>query len=454
MQRQALIHDEADCTNLWNYDCGWSYTSGTHFWTYQRSQDAASGRPAISAAVITQLDAADIAPDCRDDIKHVQVGLRAVAAKFIQLHSNHELAVNSSRILLVHEHEDTSSNNLWHRLVTMHAGWFALHAARWRLGTMMTRGVDGVDLLLHGPSLVGNVTSADWLGQMGWEAVVRSALGIEPTTEVGMLSMRPQGKTLNRYRVVVAAPLDGLMWDLAWDSTLSCYGAHPTYPRFASELRRGLGLAPFGMPQPTKAKDRPTICWISRSGALSTDPTRRANEDLIAGWVTSICVGRRESLLYKRLSFTQQIPLRVQATEVSTCDVLAGVHGSGFPNLIFQEPRSAVLEFLLTSRRRPYYYRNLAHFVGQIYMSRQVCNVDAPSCVGLTDAGAIRFKEGPFREALSLAVGAVANKGAWHRDERVLPCIELESSSPLPPSSSGARARDEEPQEPPRGKSY
>jgi hypothetical protein len=148
--------------------------------------------------------------------------------------------------------------------------------------------------------------------------------------------------------LVIVPPLDGLMWDLAWDFDFQCDDSD-MFKAFAS-----LFVDKKSKLVPTE----PMGCWISRK---ESGVRKVANLDALLDMMREI-FPRVESLL-----FTADQTIDQTVDMLRECRVLFGVHGAGHTNAIFARPGVGVVEAI--GNARPAYYRNINMLLGQNYQS-------------------------------------------------------------------------------------
>jgi len=224
------------------------------------------------------------------------------------------------------------------------------------------------------------------------------------------------------YELVSVMPSNGLLWQVAYDRSLSCAGVQPAlFQAFVSTLRRGLlgydTWPPVGVDVPARA------CIINRN-----DSRAIRNAHVIDAELRRLCIGaQRRRVMTTHLELTASQTLREQALMLEPCDLLIGAHGAGLTNALFMRPGSALVEFSSTANKN---YRTLAHLLGHSYFARRVA-CEAPwACVGQAtvisphdarpqSAAGFVLEAAAVREVLSAALAAAAQSGGRDETEMV-----------------------------------
>ncbi|KAL7451767.1 hypothetical protein ACHAWC_003565 [Mediolabrus comicus] len=209
--------------------------------------------------------------------------------------------------------------NLWHRQTQLYQTWVAVQIAQ-RKYNLMT------DRIIYVHDCSKGELSSEW-------------------RNVGELSCN---KTLiNEADVTITPPSDGLMWHLAWDFSLQCFGSEmfSAYASIYTDRQSKL--------DPTEAMG----CWINRQ----TGARRVANLDDVLSTMREV-FPRVEVI-----TFTPNKTGNETAEMIQECRVLFGVHGAGHTNAIYARPGVAVIEAIGTIK--PAYYRNINMLLDQHYQS-------------------------------------------------------------------------------------
>ena len=209
--------------------------------------------------------------------------------------------------------------NLWHRQTQLYGTWVAVQIAQ-RKYNLMT------DRIIYVHDCSKGKLSSEW-------------------RNVGELSCN---KTLiDQADVTITPPYDGLMWHLAWDFSLQCFGSEmfSAYASIYTDRQSKL--------DPTEAMG----CWIDRQ----TGARKVANLDDVLSTMREV-FPRVEVI-----TFTADKTGNETAEMIKECRVLFGVHGAGHTNAIYARPGVAVIEAIGTIK--PAYYRNINMLLDQHYQS-------------------------------------------------------------------------------------
>ena len=215
-------------------------------------------------------------------------------------------------------------DNLWHRHAAMYGAWVG--------------------------SLVANQVAQQHFGMFTDQTVYVHDCTNEPYPiewqSLGELSCNTS--LIDEANVVVLPPLEGLMWDLAWDFHFECENSDmfKTYAGLYSD--RTIEL------EPTEA----TGCWISRKGASVR--TVKNLDDIL----------KLMREIFPRalvIEFAPDKTTRETAYMIRECRVLFGVHGAGHTNALYARPGVSVVEII--GKDRPAYFRNLNMLLGHHYQS-------------------------------------------------------------------------------------
>ena len=245
-----------------------------------------------------------------------------------------------------------------------------------------------------------------------------------PYPRSGAISHAPLRREVDLcdYELVSVMPSNGLLWQVAYDRSLSCAGVQPAlFQAFVSTLRRGLlgydTWPPVGVDAPARA------CIINRN-----DSRAIRNAHVIDAELRRLCIGaQRRRVMTTHLELTASQTLREQALMLEPCDLLIGAHGAGLTNALFMRPGSALVEFSSTANKN---YRTLAHLLGHSYFARRVA-CEAPwACVGQAtvisphdarpqSAAGFVLEAAAVREVLSAALAAAAQSGGRDETEMV-----------------------------------
>lgn len=153
---------------------------------------------------------------------------------------------------------------------------------------------------------------------------------------------------INQADVVLIPPIDGLMWDLAWDLGFTCYDSEMFKAYSALFVDRTSKL------EPTEALG----CWISRQGY----PERvTANLDDVLEMMREVFPRAEEIVFSPDKTANQTVEM------IQDCRVLIGVHGAGHTNAVYARPGVTVIEAI--GKIKPAYFRNINMLLNQNYQT-------------------------------------------------------------------------------------
>lgn len=215
---------------------------------------------------------------------------------------------------------DLKSHNVWHRHTALYGTWVGVQIAQ-RKYNLTTKRVVYVHDCNNGDLPI------EW-----------RSFG-EQSCDRGLI---------NQADVVLKPPVDGLMWDLAWDFDFKCFDSEmfKAYTSMYTDKTTKL--------EPTEAMG----CWISRQNASKR---KVANLDAVLDMMREV---------FPRVEvkvFTTDKTASETAEMLQECRVLFGVHGAGHTNAIYARPGVGVVEAI--GRIKPAYYRNINMLMDQDYQS-------------------------------------------------------------------------------------
>eukprot|EP00980_Cylindrotheca_fusiformis_P006347 scaffold1356_cov123-Cylindrotheca_fusiformis.AAC.28 len=216
-------------------------------------------------------------------------------------------------------------NNVWHRMVPIYNCWIALQTAERRYNLVSENVFHFFDCEKHRKTL-------DDLARE-WEKVSPSTC---------------DRSVLEKADIVIVPPLDGFLWDLAWDFDFECHTPN-MFMTFAN-----LFVNKSSSIEPTE----PMGCLLSRKGR----PVRT-----IGNWDETLSMMKDVFPRVQDISLTAQHTTDETAKVLEECRVLFGVHGAGHMNAMFTRPGVAVVEMI--GNAKPAYYRNINMLLGQYYES-------------------------------------------------------------------------------------
>ena len=233
-----------------------------------------------------------------------------------------ELTVIDTRIFENTLSSPWQAGNLWHRIVPQYSSWVALQTAQRKFNLTTDQVVYYFNCKNRRLDDVPNE----------WE-------------KIGIVSCNQT--LLEVADVVIVPPLDGFLWDLAWDMDLACYNSQ-MFQSFASLF--------VDRTSPVKPPAESRGCFLSREGR----PSRT-----VVNWNETLAVMNQVFDRTKVLTLTQYHTTDETATILEGCQVLFGVHGAGHMNALFARPGVAVVE--MVGNATPAYFRNINMLLGQYY---------------------------------------------------------------------------------------
>ncbi|KAL7522069.1 hypothetical protein ACHAWX_006830 [Stephanocyclus meneghinianus] len=245
--------------------------------------------------------------------------------------------------------KDLKSPNVWHRYTALYGTWVGVQIATRKYNLVTNRTVYVHDC--HGD------LPLEWL-DLGEISCDRSLIRLAD--------------------VVIVPPVDGLMWDLAWDFDFQCEDSE-MFKAFAS-----LFVDKSSKLDPTDAMG----CWISREGATHGTVT---NLDEILNMMRDVFPR------VKVLEFNSMLTTKENVDMLRECRVLFGNHGAGHTNAIYARPGVSVVEII--GKSKPAYYRNINMLLNQNYESiigdptREISDPDFTIDLGEAQAALIRARD-------------------------------------------------------------
>ncbi|KAL3785103.1 hypothetical protein HJC23_006152 [Cyclotella cryptica] len=215
--------------------------------------------------------------------------------------------------------KDLKSPNVWHRYTALYGTWVGVQIATRKYHLLTNRTV-----YVH-----------DCNGDMPLEWL-----------DLGEISC--DRNLIHDADVVIVPPVDGLMWDLAWDFDFQCENSE-MFKAFAS-----LFVDKSAKLDPTDAMG----CWISREGATYGTVT---NLDDVLNMMREVFPR------VKVLEFNAKLTTHENVEMLRECRVLFGNHGAGHTNAIYARPGVSVVEII--GKSKPAYYRNINMLLNQNYES-------------------------------------------------------------------------------------
>ena len=210
--------------------------------------------------------------------------------------------------------------NLWHRHTALYGAWIGVQVARHKYNLGRNRTV-----FVHDCSQSNFPVEWRHLGELSCDRSL-----------------------IDQAEVVIYPPLEGLLWDLAWDFDFECRGSKMFQTYASLFVDKSTKLAPT----------KPLGCWISRRGS---NVRTVANLDDILGMMHEIFPRVKE------IVFAANMTVNQTSNMIQECRVLFGVHGAGHTNTIYARPGVSVVEII--GRDRPAYFRNINMLLDQYYQS-------------------------------------------------------------------------------------
>ena len=293
------------------------------------------------------------------------------------------------RVIIYVTHSDAMVANAWHRIAVQYMVWMAWQVAEHRLSKLWST-IAQVELAI--PCVQVNDVPQGWNDLLftinnnyhrnidkdtenarlvNTTITCTRGLFIEPTDlmeDYGNLISDNTGSV----DVVLIPPSDGLLWDLAWDTTFTCTESH-MFRAFLSQfsVRRKSRTSVFSgnsngealivhKTETHKTRYMPVACWILRYGNPQRDVN---NRDEVHGMLLSIFDIVR--LIHITRYHTSD---HIQNT-MNDCQVFYGVHGAGMVNAmwtaLYSVEKTAVVEVL--PENQPQYFRSVSALVGHYY---------------------------------------------------------------------------------------
>ncbi|CAK9108427.1 unnamed protein product [Durusdinium trenchii] len=235
-------------------------------------------------------------------------------------------------------HDFGGKGNPWHRLANIYPYWMSLVflQARGSDVTLFWRDRQTYLLATGAP----HQKQLDILGQKHlWPTAVKDLCG---------------------FSELVVPFHGGFLWDLAWDADFQC--ARPEFSLMQQFVSDFVGLNAGTAPSTGSAME---VCFLNR-----TEHRILANHQQILEQLGR-CTAGNKFLDVRVLSFSWSDTWGEQMSNVSSCDVLLGVHGAGLSHLLWLGSEAVVIELLpaVSGNVSAYaYYRNLAKLTGIEYI--------------------------------------------------------------------------------------
>jgi len=210
--------------------------------------------------------------------------------------------------------------NLWHRMISQYEAFVGVQTARYRYGLNTTDTVYLFDCERRSNTIRDLPPEWDKIGNTTCDESIKS-----------------------HASVIITPPIDGLLWDLAWNRDLECYNSD-MFKAFASQfVDKSSAMEVVG-------------CWIGRKGRPIRAVTNK--KDLFK-MMHEVFPRVRVIELTRNHSTDETIDLLYE------CRVLFGVHGAGQMNAIFARPGVSVVE--IVGKTGVAYYKNINMLLGQHY---------------------------------------------------------------------------------------
>ena len=211
-------------------------------------------------------------------------------------------------------------DNLWHRHTALYGAWVGVHVARHKYNLVTNRTV-----------FVHDCSKGDF--PVEWR-------------HLGEISC--DTKLIPQANVVIYPPLEGLLWDLAWDFDFKCQGSEMFQAYASLFVNNSTKLVPTA----------PMGCWISRRGS---NVRTVAKLDDVLGLMHEVFPR------VKQVVFAANMTVHETSNMINECRVLFGVHGAGHTNTIYARPGVSVVEII--GKDRPAYFRNINMLLDRYYQS-------------------------------------------------------------------------------------
>jgi Glycosyltransferase 61 len=278
------------------------------------------------------------------------------------------VAINRSpHIVIFVTHQDALVTNAWHRLAVQYMVWMAWQVAHFWDPAAIASHYD-VDIALRCANV--NEVLQGWsdLTFPSWDEEIEQIRPIVRCTNdwlprsvddlvVGFLPLLQQRDPAATIDAVIQPPNDGLLWDLAWDTTFNCSESH----MFRTFMESWLHADPadtVGLAITATTSISATVCWMLRLGNAQRDIR---NRDEVHAMLLSLFATVR---LIHTTRYHSSAHIR---RELSECTVIYGVHGAGLvPPMWATLPRPVALVEVLP-RNQPQYFRSLSRLLGHTY---------------------------------------------------------------------------------------
>ena len=281
----------------------------------------------------------------------------------------------NTRVVIFVSHRDTMGANAWHRIAVQYMVWMAWQVAEHRLSDIWST-ITNVELAMPCTHLTdipqgwndllfatrnnnygrGNdrVTLVDTTKWCTNEFLPRFT--DELVEELQPLFDEKYGNSSSSIDVILVPPNDGLLWDLAWDTSFECKESH-MFRTFMSQFTPWQNLNANSI---IDASSQSKVCWILRYGNPQRDIQ---NREEVHGMLLSIFDTVR--LIHATRYHTS---VHIKNT-MEDCQVAYGVHGAGMVNAMWGTmstvAKTAVVEVL--PKNQPQYFRSLSALVGHYY---------------------------------------------------------------------------------------
>jgi hypothetical protein len=292
------------------------------------------------------------------------------------------------RVLIFVSHHDAMGANAWHRIAVQYMVWIAWHVAEHRLFDKVWTTITNVELAMPcndrndipqgWEDLLFPINHRNYDNFLDNDSVTLVATSMWCTNAFSprlpdelVQGLQPlfdanYNNSSSNIDVILVPPKDGLMWDLAWDTTFDCKQSHmflTFMSQFAAWQQPSIVPNTDTLPQTTAAHDinkTPVVCWILRYGNPQRDIQ---NRDEVHGMLLSIFDTVR---LLHITRYHKSLHIR---NIIDDCQVLYGVHGAGMVNAMWGTisslAKTAVVEVL--PENQPQYFRSVSGLVGHYY---------------------------------------------------------------------------------------
>jgi hypothetical protein len=293
------------------------------------------------------------------------------------------------RVVVYVAHQDAMGANAWHRIAVQYMVWIAWQVAQHRMNEFWSTHVeialpcsDVNDIPQGWRDLVFSSQKTDRGDRDNSLLIIAKATfwctnDWKPRTSDDLIrGLKPLLEKVysdSTIDSILVPPNDGLLWDLAWDTSFQCTESH-MFRTFMQQFAQSSDQSGQNSLQGKNGENRQilspkatipsstVVCWILRYGNPQRDIS---NRDDVHGMLLSIFDTVR---LIHITRYHTSVHIR---NVMFDCQVLYGVHGAGMVNamwgtLAFQE-KTAVVEVL--PNNQPQYFRSVSALVGHFYES-------------------------------------------------------------------------------------